>query len=175
MTPRDISRIVAIEPSSKGFGFAVLERPTRLLDWGVVRVKGRENTERLKRIDGLIARYQPDFVVLQDTRVRDFRQGTRGRALIRTIRALTARRHIQTRCISWRTVRDAIAPTGRATKHSVAAAIAARFPELASRLPPPRKPWMSADERLAMFDAVAFAVVAQPADSRRSPPPSRSH
>ena len=174
MTPRDTSRIVAIEPSSKGFGFAVLECPARLVDWGVVRVKDRNHADGLKRAEILIARYQPDVVVLQDDGTRGFRQGARSRALIRMVRTLASRRHIRTRCIQWRTVREAIVPTGHATKHSVAAAIASRFPELASRLPPPRKPWMSADERLTMFEAVAFAVVAQAADPRRSPPPSPS-
>jgi len=175
MTLRDTSRIVAIEPSSKGFGFAVLERPARLLDWGVVRVKDRKHTDSLKRAEILIARYQPDVIVLQDDRTRGFRQGARSRALIRTIRTLASRRHTRTRCIQWRTVREALVPTGSATKQSVAAAIAACFPELAPRLPPPRKAWMSADDRITMFEAVAFAVVAQAADPRRASPPSPNH
>jgi hypothetical protein len=38
--------------------------------------------------------------------------------------------------------------------------IAKRFPEeLGSRLPPERKPWMSEDSRMNIFDAVALALV----------------
>ena len=38
--------------------------------------------------------------------------------------------------------------------------IAMQFPdELASRLPPKRKPWKSEDARMDIFDAVALAVV----------------
>jgi hypothetical protein len=37
-------------------------------------------------------------------------------------------------------------------------AIAKRFPELAPRLPRFRKPWMSEDYRMSIFDAVAMAL-----------------
>jgi hypothetical protein len=40
----------------------------------------------------------------------------------------------------------------------MAQAVAARFPELAPRLPPQRKPWMSEDCRMAIFDAAAFVL-----------------
>ena len=44
-------------------------------------------------------------------------------------------------------------------KARMARAIAARFPELARCLPPERKPWMSEDLRMAMFDAAAMALI----------------
>jgi hypothetical protein len=37
-------------------------------------------------------------------------------------------------------------------------AIAKRFPELALRLPRFRKPWMSEDYRMSIFDAAAFGL-----------------
>jgi hypothetical protein len=56
-------------------------------------------------------------------------------------------------------VRRLFAPTGT-TKFEIALAITKTFPELASRLPRKRKPWMSEDERMNLFDAVAFALTA---------------
>jgi hypothetical protein len=44
------------------------------------------------------------------------------------------------------------------TKHQIAVVIAGKFPELAPRLPPVRKPWMTEDARMAIFDAVALAL-----------------
>lgn len=32
-------RVLAIDPSTRGFGFAVLEGPNRLIDWGVKETK----------------------------------------------------------------------------------------------------------------------------------------
>jgi hypothetical protein len=43
-------------------------------------------------------------------------------------------------------------------KAKTARIVAAKFPELRSRLPPERKPWMSEDYRMAIFDAAAFAL-----------------
>ena len=43
-------------------------------------------------------------------------------------------------------------------KQEIAIAIAERFPELAPRLPRFRKPWMSEDYRMSIFDAVALAL-----------------
>ena len=52
-------------------------------------------------------------------------------------------------------------PDSQGTKHMLAEIIAKRFPEeLGSRLPPKRKPWMSEDFRMNIFDAVAEVIVA---------------
>jgi hypothetical protein len=49
---------------------------------------------------------------------------------------------------------------GQGTKHALAEIMAERFPdELGSRLPPKRKPWMSEDSRMNIFDAAALALV----------------
>ena len=49
---------------------------------------------------------------------------------------------------------------GQGTKHVLAEIIAKRFPEeLGSRLPPKRRPWMSEDYRMNIFDAVALVLV----------------
>ena len=43
-------------------------------------------------------------------------------------------------------------------KYEIAIAIAKRFPELAPRLPRLRKPWMSEDDRMSIFDAIGLAA-----------------
>ncbi len=40
----------------------------------------------------------------------------------------------------------------------MARAIAEQFPELVPRVPPVRKPWMSEDYRMSMFDAVGLGL-----------------
>jgi len=47
---------------------------------------------------------------------------------------------------------------GAPNKQEIAGAIAKRFPELAPRLPRFRKPWMSEDYRMSIFDAVGLAI-----------------
>lgn len=35
-------RILAIDPTTRGFGFGILEAPERLIDWGVKEAKRRQ-------------------------------------------------------------------------------------------------------------------------------------
>jgi hypothetical protein len=64
------------------------------------------------------------------------------------------------RKISQATVKRSFSPLGVQNKDQMARFIAARFPELARYIPPERKSWMSEDQRMAIFDAAAFALVA---------------
>ena len=56
-------------------------------------------------------------------------------------------------------VRRAFFTGGMGTKHALAEILAERFPEeLGSRLSPKRRPWMSEDYCMSIFDAVALAL-----------------
>ena len=67
-------------------------------------------------------------------------------------------RGVPARRISRAVLRRAFTAEQACTKYKIALAIAGRFPELAWRLPPIRKPWMSEDTRMGIFDAVALAL-----------------
>jgi hypothetical protein len=67
-------------------------------------------------------------------------------------RGLTVDRISQTK------VKRILLPLGIRNKNQMARFIAGRFPELARHVPPERKPWMSEDERMAMFDAAAMCL-----------------
>ena len=59
-------RVLAIDPTTKGFGFAVMEGPERLIDWGVKGVKRSEKKRSLKLVADLIDQYQPDVILVED-------------------------------------------------------------------------------------------------------------
>ena len=65
MTRNKQPRILSIAPTTRGFGFAVLEED-KLVDWGVKVVKGNKNTMSLVRIEELIDHYHPEIMVLED-------------------------------------------------------------------------------------------------------------
>jgi Holliday junction resolvasome RuvABC endonuclease subunit len=150
--------VLAIDPSTRGFGFAVLEGPNRLIDWGVKETKKNKNTRTLKLIEDLIDRYQPNVIVVEDYAGKGSRRCRRIQALINDISKLAAKRKIKVRSFSRVKVKQAFFESGAVNKYEIASAIAKRFPELAPRLPRYRKPWMSEDYRMSIFDAVALAV-----------------
>lgn len=151
-------RVLAIDPTTRGFGFAVLEEPDYLIDWGVKGARQEKNVRCLAKVNNLIKQYQPSVVVLEDCTAKHSRRCSRVRELIQSIVKLASKSNIKTRCFSPLQVRQTFSASGASTKHGMAAAIARQFSELASIIPPPRKPWMSEDCRMNIFDAAALAL-----------------
>jgi hypothetical protein len=153
-------RVLAIDPGSGGFGFAVLEGADRLVDWGVAGTTCRNDRELLARAGQLIDRYRPDVFVVEDCSAPSSRRRQRACRFIRAMIQAAIERKIDVR----RFARDDIRKVFRhddtlPTKHRIAVAIVELFPELLLRLPPLRRPWMSEDYRMSIFDAVALGLV----------------
>lgn len=151
-------RVLAIDPASRGFGFAVLEKPSTLVDWGVKGVRRDKHAGCLAKVAELIDYYQPDVIALEDCSKNDCRRSERIQRLIQGIIRLAVGRKIKVRKVSRVQVRGAFSLSNEATKHEIACLIARLFPELASRLPPRRRPWMSEDSRMQMFNAIALGL-----------------
>ncbi len=153
-------RILAIAPSTRGFGFALVEGLDTLADWGVKSVTGDKNPGCIAQVEKMVAHYQPDVVVLEDTSTKPFRRSTRIRALGKQIITLAKSHNVIAVLFSKEQVRQAFFDDGQGTKYALAEIIAKKFSdELGFRLPPKRRPWMSEDYRMDIFDAVALALM----------------
>jgi Holliday junction resolvasome RuvABC endonuclease subunit len=153
-------RILAIAPSTRGFGFAVLEGQESLVDWGVKTVNTDKNSQSLTKVKEMITHYQPGALVLEDASAKGSRRSPRIRKLSRQIIKMAATRKVSVKLFSRDQVMKTFITDGQGTKHALAEIIAKRFPEeLGSRLPPKRKPWMSEDSRMNIFDAVALVLI----------------
>jgi len=153
-------RILGIAPSSRGFGFALVEGLNTLVDWGVKSVQGDKNLGTAAKVAEMIAHYAPDVIVLEDTAAKPARRSPRIRALTKQIARLAEQENITLALFSRNQLRQAFFADGQGTKHALAEVLAKRFPdELGFRLPPKRRPWMSEDSRMGIFDAVALALV----------------
>ena len=85
-------RMLAIAPSTRGFGFALVEGLNTLVDWGVKLAEGDKNSQSLRKAKELIALYQPDVIVLQDTSAKPLRHSLRIRNLTKRIIRMSERR-----------------------------------------------------------------------------------
>jgi hypothetical protein len=158
MTPTRSSAqlICAIYPSTRGFGYAVFEGPTTLVDWGVKTVRKRQkNLASLAKVRELLSFYRPDVIVLEDYQGRGSRRTKRIQTLINLIAAHATEVRIPTAAYSRADMRACF---GLTTKRGIAEALVREFPELEPRLPPVRKIWMSEDVRMNIFDAAALAI-----------------
>jgi endonuclease/exonuclease/phosphatase family metal-dependent hydrolase len=158
LPPRSNVRVLAIDPTTKGFGFVIFEGPGRLIDWGVAYVGRDKKAGALLRVAALLRRYDPDILVIEDHASRACRRRDRVRDLLRSMLHLASAHSIVMHRVSMRAVRAIFSTVGVAMKYEIAAALASRYPELAPFLPRRRKLWMSEDDRMGIFDAAAFAV-----------------
>jgi len=162
-------RILAIAPSTRGLGFAVLEGKANLIDWGVKSADGDKNARSVKSVEGMIAFYQPEVLVMEDHSAKGSRRSPRIRELGQQIIIATSSRNIRAKLFSREQVRKAFFADGQGTKHSLAKLLAERFPkELASRLPRKRRPWDSEAHSMDIFEAVALALVFRRKNEKRA-------
>jgi len=161
-------RVLAIDPTKRGLGFAVLEGPLTLVDWGEKSARREKNVQSLTKTNELMRHYNPDILVLEDW--RGLRRGERIQRLLRKIIGLAKRRRLKTRCLARSQVHAVFASSGTLTKHEIARVVARCFPELAPHLPPYRRLWMNQDHRMTFFTAVALGLTFFHSKRRKSAP-----
>lgn len=150
-------RVLGIAPSTRGFGFALMEGENNLVDWGVKTVKGDKNARCLSNVANLIAHYKPSVIALENILAKESRRSARVRELIREITALAESENLKVRKFSRKQLSND-STKQEIRKYGLAESLAQRFPqELGSRLPRKRRAWMTEDYRMDIFGAVALA------------------
>ena len=155
------ARILALDLHPQRYGYAVLEAPANLLDWGVRRRYRKHepsrNSSMHKSLQSLLEMWRPSLVLIKEPSThRTARREKRLASLIDTVR----RCRIPTRSLTDHEVRSIFGPGSSMTKYVMASMLVRQFPFLASTLPPPRKIYQSEDYRMNMFAAVALALAA---------------
>ena len=153
-------RVLAIAPKSRGFGFVVMESQTSPIDWGVRTGRGdpvEKQIITLTKVRDLLEQYEPSLLILEQVDRRS-RHGGRIRLLLESIHNVAVWEKVKVRRISISWVRKVFQAFNAWTKHDIATVIVHHLPELAPRMPPPRKPWMAENHSMAIVDAVALAL-----------------
>ena len=142
-------RVVAIELTSRGFAFGVLEGEERLVDWGT-RECGRKVPRFLPALSAVVERYRPDRLVLEEP-AGSYKKET-GRTLLVWAEQWAADHDVACQAI---TPEDLERYFGSPHRYEVAKAVARQFEQLAPQLPERRRRWESERVRLGVFVAVA--------------------
>lgn len=162
------NRTLAVDLASRGFGYAILDAKGRLVDWGVRRVTGDKAAESMTRIMDLLEWYAPEILVLEDCDAPTSRRAPRIRALAHEVRRMARAVEVRVTSVSWQRVREVFGRSARTTKGQIAARVAQLYPIMSRHLPPKRKIWMSEDERMNMFDAIALGITARAVTAGRA-------
>lgn len=150
--------VLAVHLTTRGLAYILFEGSLSPVDWGMKEVRGpRKNARCLARLSKIIARYQPDTLVMEDCSGKDSSRSTRIRRLYQATETIARSQAIDVFRYSRRQVRQCFEKVGASTKHEIAQAISQFIPALSHRMPPTRKAWMSEDIRMSLFDAASLA------------------
>jgi hypothetical protein len=153
-------RILAVAPSTKGFGYAIMEEDGMLVNWGTKSVGKDKNKETLSKVDELISDYQPHVITVEDARAKGSRRNPRIKRLLDKLATGKAAQTREVIRFSRVNLFKAFLAETKGTKHKLAEVLSKYFPqELGCRLPPKRKPWMSENPQLDVFLAVGLALM----------------
>ena len=159
-----LTRVLAIDLHPRRFGFVVLEGPDRLLDWGVRSCRRTNEPSDVllsKRLRPLLELWRPTILAVHINRHMRPRQGFHRKRLLQRVVAEAKNTHV-----SVRTVEAVKGPLSRITKYERAMISSRRFPVLADRLPPKRRPWDSEPYAMSIFEALILAQMYATRDCR---------
>ena len=156
MSTTQPNRILAVEIRTARLGYAVLETPKQLCDFGAAWFNSQA-TARL-RIARLLGLYQPSVLVLRGGSARYPRNMSKRRAVARIARDEARKSAVPVARVTEQTFNSCFERYACRDKYDVAAVIATEFPELASRLPSRPKFYDPEPRSILYFDSIALGA-----------------
>jgi hypothetical protein len=152
--------VLSLYLNARGLSFVLFEGTLYPYDWAVIELRGaQKDAQIMMKVTDLLHRYSPDALVVQDMGTNGTPRAARLASLNRAIRALAHDLKIGLFSYSRAEVYSTFQPMGFANKQMLAALIAKHIPAFERHVPPPRKPWMSEDARMGLFDAAALGLL----------------
>src|SRR5665213_3222568 len=122
--------VLAIHPTSRGFGWVLFEGPLVPVDWGIASAKVNRSAQCMVRFKQLLDQYQPTTLILEMFDENESQRSERIRLLAQTMRGFANNRDMDTPIYSREEVNAAVATGTKATRHAVALAVAEQLPIL---------------------------------------------
>jgi hypothetical protein len=147
-----LGRILSLEVRERGFGFALIDRGVVLRSCGT---RGRNTgefvagTSVIEKLRQLLEVARADLVVMGSP------ETARARSAARLFAKTARERELRVERISRKAL---LAAFSDCNKHEIAVAIGKRFPSLAGRVPPNRRPWQNEYYWTIVFDAIASGL-----------------
>src|SRR5580692_1804197 len=101
------TRILAIAPSARGFGYCAMEGHA-MLECGYKGVRGNKNLHSMPKIERLMKQFLPSVLVLPDVNAKGCRRAPRIKALHRQIIRLAEKQKSRVALISGKKLRNSL-------------------------------------------------------------------
>lgn len=147
--------VLAVHPTSSGFGWAVFDQSGELLEWSIASAKQGRKHQLADRFQKLLTRFAPSVLVLEA------HEGERADRIVKLYRVFAcaaadagARGYTYDR----EAVAAALDIPARSSRYDVARTVAELLPELSHRIPRKQTGGRSEDPRQSLFAAAALAL-----------------
>ena len=147
--------MLALDVRSNRIGFAAFDGNT-LLDAGITRFKSPRAA--IPRLVFLMRRTHPRILVLRRILESSSRNSRGTRTILRAAHRIAKRSSVRVAFVSQKQIQERFLKDGITTKYEIALFLVRAFPDLAWRLPLPRRAWQAEHRNMALFDAVALGM-----------------
>ncbi len=149
--------VLAIAPTSRGFGYVLFAARTKPVDWGVKEARDDKNRQALIKIEAMFRAIIPTVLVVEDRTHKNCRRSIRVKLLLENIGALADAQGLTVSSYSRRDICRTFGAKGK-SKDAIAAAIVEEVPALRPWLPRRRRIWESEHHSMAIFEAAALGL-----------------
>lgn len=151
-------RVLGIYPNSYGFGFALMQGALTVIDKGMMKIKPACNTEAMGKIKELIAKYEPERIILEDFESNRSFKSPRIKQLIRSVQSYLKAKDIPASLYSREQIRLVFEIWNAKTRYQIAEVIARNIPKLKMLFFDKPKYPKSEAYSSALFDAVSICI-----------------
>ena len=149
-------RLMAVYPTTKGFGYLIIEDSQNIVNWGVVNHK--HDGFLTKKFLNSVKKYGVDVLITEHFGKDSQRKF---KAINRTMmfRRLARTHKLSVTSFSKEKVDVVFGSFGAYTKESRACVVASQISPLKKWCPPKRKAWQPEHHRMAVFDCAVLSLV----------------
>ena len=151
--------VLAVHPTSRGFGWVLFEGPMAPDLWAIAtRKRDDYGPWCMKHFEKLLDQYRPRVLVLESRSATGNAKSGRAALLAQSMRGFAANHDIDVYAYSRVEVGAALVSNKSAKRDDVVKAVAKLLPVLNDRVPSERRNWESLDDRRCLFDAAALGL-----------------
>jgi Holliday junction resolvasome RuvABC endonuclease subunit len=153
--------VLALYPNARGLGYACVELPQRLLDYGVVTVNPISNGKVLRRVEKFMDYLKPKIILIREGSSLTTFKAARIKKLIDAITTLAGEKNLTVHHYSRDQVKEVFEQFGATSKYQISQKIVSWFPTLKPFAPKVQKAWENEDYYMGIFDALSLIATHQ--------------
>ncbi|NND77028.1 MAG: hypothetical protein HKN39_02450 [Flavobacteriales bacterium] len=149
---------LSIYPNAFGLAYVISESPKEIIDYGMKQIKKKDVPHFLKMFDKILEYFQPHVVILRDYNNPNSHLSEKYKQIWNAIEKRVLEKGLKLFQYSREQIKSVFVEFNAETKHQISEIIVKWYPQLKSRSPRKRKPWLNEDNQMGIFDAFSLTL-----------------